>query len=86
MKIELLPTLALVGVACALLSVAPSETHGQATPVEEASPATLIAELTAQQALIEANQTKIEERLGTISEDIRQARIFVSRAGGTKKK
>lgn len=44
--------------------------------------APLIEEITKQQAAIAENQTKIEEKLALIAEDIRVARIFVGRGGG----
>lgn len=45
---------------------------------------TLVAEVSAQQQEIAANHAKIDEKLAAISEELRTAKIFVSR-GGTKK-
>ena len=73
------------GVAFALATAMPTSSNGQAAVVETAIPAALLTELAAQQVVIDENQTKIEEKIAKIAEDIRQARIFVSRGGGTKK-
>ena len=85
MKIPLLPALAVGSMAFALLAVVPTASNGQAATAEEAVPAALLIELAAQQVVIEENQTKIDEKIALIAEDIRQARIFVARGGGGKK-
>jgi hypothetical protein len=85
MKNQLLPVLAIGSVAFALVVALPSSSSGQAA-AEAAVPAALLAEIAAQQAAIEGNQTKIEDKIAKISEDIRQARIFVARGGGGVKK
>ena len=38
-----------------------------------------------QQALIVESQTKIDEKIAVIAEDVRVARIFVARGGGKAK-
>ena len=81
MKNQLLPVLAIGGVAFALVAAVPSASNGQAAADAPVPPA-LLAELAAQQVAIEGNQTKIEEKITKIAEDIRQARIFVARGGG----
>lgn len=45
----------------------------------------LIGEVQAQQRIIAENQTLIDERLATLTETLRTARIFVSRGGGKAK-
>jgi hypothetical protein len=72
----LLGALAL-GIAMAL----PNPSQGQAVG-DEAAIATLIEEITAQQNLIEENQTKLDGQLAAISESIRVARIHAARGGG----
>jgi hypothetical protein len=54
---------------------APQQNPGQAEL------AALIKEVRAQQAAVAANQVKINERLATLTETIRMARIFSSRGG-----
>lgn len=81
-------SLCLAAGALALLAavVVPLRSSGQAAaPLGDADPAALIAELDAQHALLAANQTRIDEKLGVIAEDVRQARLFASRAGGPAK-
>ncbi len=55
---------------------APSPSIGQAD--DPAVPG-LLKEVAAQQVTLADNQTKIDEKLAAIAEDIRQARIFASR-------
>ena len=62
-----------------LASSAPAQAPQQ-TPVQ-AELAALIKEVRAQQAAMEANQVKIEEKLATLAESIRVARIYSSRGG-----
>jgi hypothetical protein len=57
---------------------------GQAPPVNTNSQeqlAALIKEVRDQQAEMAANQAKIDEKLAALTESIRQARIYSSRAG-----
>jgi len=84
MKNQLLPVLAIGSVAFALVAAVPSSSNGQAA-ADAPVPAALLAEVAAQQVAIDGNQTKIEEKITKIAEDIRQARIFVARGGGGKK-
>lgn len=44
----------------------------------------LVQSIVAQQKLIDENQTRIDKSLATIQEDLRQAKIYVSRAGKAK--
>ncbi len=44
----------------------------------------LVQSITAQQKLIDENQVSIDKSLATIQEDLRQAKIYVSRAGKAK--
>lgn len=59
---------------------------GAASAVEAPKPQTeqqalrLVKEIQAQQTTINENQTKIEAKLATIAEAVRQARIFASRS------
>lgn len=45
------------------------------------APASLTAEIAAQQQLISANQAKIDEKLATLGEELRLAKIYASRGG-----
>ena len=63
----------------------PQHSHGDGIPGVEPALAQLFTEVAAQQAAITANQAKIDEQLGAIAEDVRVARIFVSRGGGKVK-
>ncbi len=64
----------------ALLSVllAPMPSKGEAG-TEDAALAALVSEVATQQAAIFENQTKIDAKLAIIAENVRLARIFVSR-------
>jgi hypothetical protein len=62
------------------LLLTPARSQGQADEVP-AEVVALIAEIQKQQASIAANQEQIDAKLATIAEDIRLARIFVSRGG-----
>ena len=68
---------------CALItfvSSAPAQAP-QHNPAQPAEVAALIKEVRAQQAAIAANQAKINEKLATLAENIRLARIYSSRGG-----
>ena len=70
-----------LGIAAAAgLLVSPNTSTGQA-PGDEQAIAQLIAEIAAQQAKLAANQQVIDQKLATIEENMRLARIFVSRGG-----
>ncbi len=63
----------------------PQPSSGQAPAASEAALTLLLAEVTTQQTAVVANQTKIDEQLAVIGENVRVARIFVSRGGGKAK-
>jgi len=62
-----------------LVSSAPAQAPQQAPAHLEL--AALIKEVRAQQAAMAANQVKIDEKLATLAESIRVARIYSSRGG-----
>jgi hypothetical protein len=62
----------------------PAPSSGQ-NPGDEDAIARLVAEIAAQQVKIVTNQQAIDQKIATIEENMRVARIFVSRGGGTKK-
>ncbi len=75
-----------LGIAAALLVGTlgiPTKSSGQAAGDEQAL-AQLVAEIAAQQAKIVANQQAIDQKIAAIEENMRVARIFVSRGGGKK--
>ena len=47
--------------------------------------AQIVAEISKQQAQIVANQKQIEEKMAAVTENLRLAKIFVSRGGGASK-
>ncbi len=72
---------------CALLTAAaflPHESAGQAE-TDDAQVQQTLAELTAQQTILAENQAKIDEKIATVGEEVRLARIFAGRAGGKTK-
>jgi hypothetical protein len=74
------PTLLLAFCAIiTLVSSAPAQAPKQ-NPAQEQLVA-LIKEVRAQQTAIAANQVKINEKLATLAESIRVARIYSSRGG-----
>lgn len=70
--------------AAALLAVCvfPHPTNGQAGGGDDPLVGQLLLEVAAQHALLAENQTKIEEKIALIGEEIRISRIFAGRAGG----
>jgi hypothetical protein len=84
MKAKPLSALAAALVALALGFTLPERSNGQAGN-DEAALAALVTEIAAQQAQITENQTKIDEKIAVIAEDVRVARIFVARGGGKAK-
>lgn len=78
--------LALTG-AGALLGalLVPQPSSGQAPAAGDAAVSQLLVEVVAQQIAISENHAKIDEKLAAIAEDVRVARIFVSRGGGKTK-
>jgi hypothetical protein len=74
------PTLLLAFCAIiTLVSSAPAQAQKHNPAQEEL--AALIKEVRAQQAAIAANQVKLNEKLATLAESIRVARIYSSRGG-----
>jgi hypothetical protein len=67
---------------CAIIALAASSPAQapQQSPAQ-AELAALIKDVRAQQAAMAANQAKIEEKLATLTEIIRVARIYSSRGG-----
>ena len=63
----------------------PQPSSGQSPAVGDAALTQLLTELTAQQSAILENHAKIDEKIAAIAEDVRVARIFVSRGGGKTK-
>lgn len=63
--------------AIAVLLLAPVFSQGQTGAGSK--PGNLPAEVQAQQKTIADNQAKIEEKIATLADTLRQARIFVSR-------
>jgi len=77
--------LALSLFGCAALGIAallPRESSGQAGAQEEALVQQSLADVAAQQTLLAENQTKIDEKVALIAEEIRVSRIYAGRAGG----
>ncbi len=68
----------------ALLGAAPGADAPSATQQQEQQLLAVAKEVQAQQAAIAENQAKIDEKLVTIAESLRVARIFSSRGGGKK--
>lgn len=67
---------------CAIITLgssAPAQAPQQTSATAEL--AALIKQVRAQQAAMAANQVKIDEKLATLAETIRVARIFSSRGG-----
>jgi cell division protein FtsL len=68
--------------ACAVLVGTMSIASAQAPQAQNQERlATLIKQVRDQQTELAANQTKIDEKLATLAETIRQARIYSSRTG-----
>jgi hypothetical protein len=70
--------------AAGLLAVTlfPQPSNGQAAGDEEAMVGQLLIEVAAQHKVVADNQTKIEEKIALIAEEIRISRIYAGRAGG----
>jgi pyruvate/oxaloacetate carboxyltransferase len=94
MKLKALFTITVAVAALAVAALLPEPTHGVQEPIDPATDpapvaratsgpkvAALIAELQAQQKALAGNQSKIDEQIAAIAEDVRQARMFVSRGG-----
>ena len=76
-----LPGAAALAVLCALSFPAPA--CGE-VPADEQAVVQIVNEIAAQHAKIAANQQAIEQKLAAIEENLRVARIYVSRGGGKK--
>lgn len=63
----------------------PRESVGQATTNEELQITQALADVAAQQTIIAENQTKIDEKVAAVAEEVRLARIFAGRTGGGRK-
>ncbi len=81
------PVLCTLAAAAALFALIafPPPSQGQAHG-DDALISQILVEVTAQQTVIAENQTKIDEKIALIAEDVRIARIFASRVGGGKAK
>lgn len=70
----------LVSLLLAAIVLGLASSRGQTSdPNQEARLLDLIREVQTQQAQLAANQAKIEEKLATISETVRTARIYAKR-------
>jgi hypothetical protein len=72
-----LPTLAVLGGALVIAAAIPSSSSGQSG--DDPAVVEALKDVTAQQATIVDNQNKIDEKIATIAEQVRQARIFAAR-------
>ena len=72
---------ALAGAAFASALLAPSRSNGQAA-ADDPALTLLFNDVSAQQAELADNQSKIEAKLAAIGENLRLARIYVGRGGG----
>ena len=81
MNMKSLLVVALAGAALASALLAPPRSIGQAA-VDDPQLTLLLNDVTAQQAAVADNQTKIDAKLAAIAENIRLARIYVGRGGG----
>ena len=63
------------------------EVHSQApnAATPNAALVPLLTRLKAQQAQLAANQTKIEAQTAVLKEDLRQAKLFSARGGGSRR-
>jgi hypothetical protein len=62
------------------VALTPMKSSGEAAS-DDAALMALLNDVTAQQATLLDNQTKIDAKLATVAENVRVARIFVSRGG-----
>ncbi|MCX6968288.1 MAG: hypothetical protein NTZ46_11050 [Verrucomicrobia bacterium] len=83
MKTHSLSLLAVASGAVLFCLAAPQPISGQDAAPAEVSPqlGALVAELTAQNKQLAANQAAMDAKVDEIAESIRQARLFVARAG-----
>ena len=73
---------ALAAAALLAVTVFPQSSNGQAGAGDEALLGQLLVEVTAQHKILADNQTKIEEKIALIGEEIRISRIYAGRTGG----
>lgn len=75
--------LALTGASALLAALLlPQPSSGQAPAAGDGAVTQLLTEVATQQTAILENHAKIDEKIAAIAEDVRIARIFVSRGGG----
>lgn len=74
----------LAGCAFAIAFFAPRDSARAESDADAKALNAIVQEVIAQQKTLAENQAKIDEKLAAISEDLRLARIFESRAGGRK--
>ena len=67
--------------ALGLTLTSPNQSNGQAGG-DDAAITVVLADIATQQTALADQQTKIEEKFAAIAENVRLARIFVSRGGG----
>lgn len=67
-----------------LLVSSPAAEPSKETEREQQQALALAKEVQDQQAVIADNQTKIDAKMVTVAEALRQARIYASRGGGAK--
>jgi len=84
MKFRKLFAALLCSTALLLAWFLPATSTGQ-TYADDSQLTTALLEISAQQKLISENQAKIDAKIAEIQEQLRIARIYVSRSGGTKK-
>jgi hypothetical protein len=84
MKSPLPYILGAAGGALLLITALPAPSQGQ-TADEATALGLAIDDLVQQQATLIENQAKIDEKIAAISEEVRQARLFVARGGGSRK-
>jgi hypothetical protein len=73
------PVLLLASVALWIATLSPSRAQAPAGPADVPPPE--LKELRLQQTALQENEKKIDEKIAAIAEEIRQARIYVSRGG-----
>jgi starvation-inducible outer membrane lipoprotein len=83
MKTKLRYCLLALALAAAALLAQPSTAPAQAGGEDPAVLAAL-ADLITQQTALQQNQTKMDEQIAAIAEDVRQARLFAARGGRGK--
>jgi len=81
MKSKFLSMTLVIGLVTAAAWLFPLTTIGQNSTAADPATLALIGELETQQKEIAANQTLIEQSLAVVVEEIRVARIYVSRSG-----